>query len=671
MASVPYTGEQNPAYRSPLFPYLPERQGKNPMPDQSVRPTRALPRLLCLLICTLCLDRQAGLQAAESAVVESVSATAEQVSIALSAPAPFRQASLAADPDHHRPYRCYVDIAPARLGERVLSSLDVRQDVVQRVRVAQFRPDTARVVLDLVDGGACQVRALTRPHRLVVRVEKAEPASSPIRLAAVAEVSLSDAPPFHTVGASGSQPGVTVSSGSPATPESTPAPPPTPEPEAPPSPEPDPGPAAAAQPQHGPLIPLAEAYRLAIQNEERIKIASHELGKARLLPWRALTHLTPRADIQGTYTRNKDEISFVSDSILPEGAASFFSTGSAIRPLERWTGIFRITQPILEPAFFASRQLGKASVRESAERYEFTIREVLFGVARAYYGVLRSQAQMQIARDTLGLSQDELRQAQVRFRVGEVTKTDVLRAEVAVEQGRRQLVTDHNRLRLAFTTLARAIGVSEPLGVTQPEPVAYSPVPYDRLLDQAYSQRQDFRAQEIGVEIATQRKNLVIARYAPRVNARWDFPRLDAETFAERDQFWTLFLNFEVPLFDGGARELDVLEENERLAQAQLRVDQLRKEIQVEVRDALLTVETLGSTLQTLEKEVSLAQENYTITSKQYGVGLSTSLDVNTALNALNQVRTQLTDQTYAYQIALLRLRQTTGVFATDYLPQR
>ena len=230
MASVPYTGEQKSGLPISSLPHLPERQGKNPMPDQSVRPTRVLPRLLCLLICTLCLDRQAGLQAAESAVVESVSATAEQVSIALSAPAPFRQASLAADPDtNHRPYRCYVDIAPARLGERVLSSLDVRQDVVQRVRVAQFRPDTARVVLDLVDEGACQVRALTRPHRLVVRVEKAEPASSPIRLAAVAHgVALRCPAVSHTVGASGSQPGVTVSSGSPATPESTPAPPPSP-----------------------------------------------------------------------------------------------------------------------------------------------------------------------------------------------------------------------------------------------------------------------------------------------------------------------------------------------------------------------------------------------------------------------------------------------------------
>lgn len=675
-------GEQNPAYRSPLLPHH-QSLGREPivMPDHSVRPIQALPRLLLLLPCLLPVG--SGLQAAQSAVVQAVSATSEQVSIVLSAPTSFRYAGLRADPAHKRPHRCYVDIAPAGLGERIVASIEVRRGVVQRVRTAQFRPDTARIVIDLADARACQVQALTNPYRVVVRIEGAAAVPRLTQLAAIAKASLSDialplavpagprhtqtAPPFHPVGSS--EPHMTLSSGPPAAPPAV-----TPAPQAAPSPlvrQPELGPDPEPALGHGQLIPLAEAYRLAIDNEERIKIASHELGKARLLPWRAIAQLTPRGDIQGTYTRNKDEISFVGGNILPPGAESLFSTGSVIRPLDRWTGIFRITQPILEPAFFATRQLSKAAVRESAERYAFTVREVLFGVARAYYGVLRSQAQARIATETLGLGQDELRQAQVRFRVGEVTKTDVLRAEVAVEQARRQVVTDRNRLRLAFTTLARTIGVPEPLAVAQPEPLAYSPLPYERLLEQAYSQRQDLRAQELLVEVARQRKNLVLARYAPRVNARWEFPRLDAETFAERDKFWTLFLNFEVPLFDGGARELDLIEENKNLFQAQLRVEQFRKDIQVELRDALLTVETLGSTLDTLEKEVNLAQENYTITSKQYRVGLATSLDLNTALNALNQVRTQLTDQTYAYQIALLRLRQTTGVFATDYLPQR
>ncbi len=679
-------GEQNPAYRSPLLPH-PQSLEREPivMRDHSVRPLHALPRLPLLLACLLPVG--GGLQAGERTLVQAVSATSEQVSIVLSAPATFRYASLKADPDHKRPHRCYVDITPAGLGTRIAASLDVRRGVVQRVRTAQFRPDTARVVLDLADARTCQVQTLTTPHRVVVRIEEAAALPQLTQLAAIAKASVSDvAPPlamsagprhreaaqlFHTVGLS--EPPVTLTSGPPAAPPAVtpPAgagpPPPVTEPERGPERGPAPEPALG----HGPLIPLTEAYRLAIHNEERIRIASHELGKARLLPWRAITQLTPRGDIQGTYTRNKDEISFVGGDILPPGAGSLFSTGSVIRPLDRWTGIFRITQPILEPAFFATRQLGKAAVRESAERYAFTVREVLFGVARAYYGVLRSQTQARIATETLGLSQDELRHAQVRFRVGEVTKTDVLRAEVAVEQARRQVVTDHNRLRLAFTTLARTIGVPEPLAVAQPEPLRYSPVPYDRLLEQAYSQRQDLRAQELLVEVARQRKNLVLARYAPRVSARWEFPRLDAETFAERDKFWTLFLNFEVPLFDGGARELDLIEENRNLSQARLRVEQFRKDIQVELRDALLTVETLGSTLDTLAKEVNLAQENYTITSKQYRVGLATSLDLNTALNALNQVRTQRTDQTYAYQIALLRLRHTTGGFATDYLPQR
>ena len=194
---------------------------------------------------------------------------------------------------------------------------------------------------------------------------------------------------------------------------------------------------------------------------------------------------------------------------------------------------------------------------------------------------------------------------------------------------------------------------------------------YTSLLDQAYAQRQDLSAQNLAVRVARERKNLVLTRYFPQVDAQFSYPRLDPETFANRDEFWTLFVNLRWPLFDGGNRELDLLEANETLSQTELRVTELEKEIRVEVREALLSVETLHATLETLHKEVALARENYEMTSKQYRVGLSTSLDVNTSLNTLNQVRTQLIDQTYTYQIALLNLDNAVGVFAQDYLPQR
>lgn len=414
-------------------------------------------------------------------------------------------------------------------------------------------------------------------------------------------------------------------------------------------------------------ISLDEAYHLALSNEEQIKIAGAELAKARLMPWRAIALQTTRAEIDGTYLRNKEELSFVREG----GPEQVGGTVSTIRPLDSWTGIFTATQPLFEPLFLPTWRLGKESVKQNLENYGYTIREVLFGVARAYYDVLRSQEQVRVTEDTLRLSQDELRQAQARFRVGEVTKTDVLRAEVEVARNTRTLVTNQNILLYSLTVLARVVGVSEPIGVIEPTPPVSLGEPYEQLLEKAYVQRQDLHAQVAAVEVARQRKNQVISRYFPQINTQWQYSRLNEPTFANPDHFWTMFLNFQIPLFDGGTREIDLQEQNENLAEAKWQLSQLKKNIGVEVRQAFLAVQTLNVNLETLKKEVSLAQENYNITSKQYGVGLSTSLDLNTALNVLNLTRTQLVDRTYEYQVALLALDKAIGVFADDYVPQR
>lgn len=425
-------------------------------------------------------------------------------------------------------------------------------------------------------------------------------------------------------------------------------------------------PGEKTEPQAVRTLSLEDAYHLALANEEQIKIAGRELAKAQLLPWRAATQLTPRADVTGAYTRNKEELAFV----FPEGFGAATS-GSAIRPLEVWQGFLGVTQPILQPSFFPSRRLGQETVQQSMQQYDFTAREVLFGVARAYYDVLRVQAQIAVAQETLQLTTDQLQQAHVRLRVGEVAETDVLRAEVEVAQAEQNLTTIQNDRRLALTVLARTIGVPEPLQVVEPTPPPYPRDAYEQLVARAYQYRQDLRAQEFAVNIARQRKNLVLARYAPQIDTHWRYDRRDTETFADRDNFWTLFLNFRVPLFDGGVREIDLMEQEENVGQAQLQVDRLRKDIAVEVQQALVASETLSATLATLKKQVALAERNYELTAKQYRVGEATSLDVNNTLNTLNLVRVRLTNQTYAYQLALLDLERVIGSFGQAYLPQR
>src|SRR5262249_57238580 len=118
--------------------------------------------------------------------------------------------------------------------------------------------------------------------------------------------------------------------------------------------------------------------------------------------------------------------------------------------------------------------------------------------------------------------------------------------------------------------LARGGGVRERLRVVEPTPPQYRGGGYEQLVETSYKQRQDVRALAAAVEVARQRKNQVIARYFPQVSVQWQFPRLDSPTFANRDRFWTMFLNFQVPLFDGGVREVDLQEQTQNLTEAKL-----------------------------------------------------------------------------------------------------
>jgi outer membrane protein len=602
-------------------------------------------------------------QAKEPAVVQKINVEGSaQVVIFPSHEVTYRLSSLPPDMAKRLPARFYVDLAPARLDREVPRRLAAGDLGVERVRIGQFSATTVRVVLDVREVEDCRVFSLADPYRVVVEVKgKAQtprPPPTSVEGPAVAGLPFQEGVNGQIEEKTGVLPLVEFAEEKKAegTPqlytinreeeEATAA-------------------EEAAAPEKA--TALEEAYSLALRSEEQIKIAERELAKARLLPWRAMAIMTPRAGITGVYRQEKDEIAFQP----PEGFESVFGGSSAIRPKESWQGIFTAIQPLLAPSFIPSWRLGKDSVRQSEDQYMFTIREVLFGVAQAYYNVLRGQKLVEVSVDTLRLTQDELEVARTRFRVGEVTKTDVLRAEVEVERARRALVENENELQLNIKVLARAIGAAEPLQVIEPMPLPPAKGAYEELLDQAYKQREDLRALNSAVRVAQQGKNLVLARYSPSVQTQWQFPRLSDPTFAQPDEFWTLLLNFEVPLFDGGTRELDLLEAAENLAQAKLQYDQLRKDISVEVRRAFLGVQTLETTLETLRKEVALAQENYDITSKQYRVGLATSLDVNTALNNLNQVRTQFTNQSYAYQVTLLNLQRVVGTFADDYVPRR
>ncbi len=397
-------------------------------------------------------------------------------------------------------------------------------------------------------------------------------------------------------------------------------------------------------------LSLDDAYDRVLATDQTIQIALREVRKADLLPWSALTRIGPIVTGNAAYTKPEETLP------TPLGLPVVAETEGAS---------ITVQQPLLDLTVFAAYRNGKLAAQAARLSARFTTRTVLFGVAQAYYNVLKQQQVVAVDRQTLRLAQEQQTLAQRRFDVGEAIRTDVLRAEVSVAQAERTLTEAEDALRLAINVLANILnfGIEQPLQVVEPTPDTASPQPVVQREEQAYEQREDLEVAKLAIAQNLEKHREVLAQYAPRLLAQWSNAWISPELFAQRNNFWTAVVAVQVPLFQGGQREIDLRTTKEDISQAQLKYENLHKTIEVEVKTAWLRVHTLTRTLEALRSEVAAAEKNYTDLVNQYRVGTATSLDVQSALNELNTARTELSTEKYDYQVAVRDLDRATGVF--------
>lgn len=416
-------------------------------------------------------------------------------------------------------------------------------------------------------------------------------------------------------------------------------------------------------PDATPVITLEQAYDMALHSEQQIQIAYWEVRKANLLPWSALAK-TIGLQIQGGADLGHDETTSRADS----------DKGRTLHGIRTDNGNlnFSATQPLIDATVFPSYKIGKLSAQSARLAHQYTVRGVLFAVAKAYYEVLNQQRIVEVNRQAVELNQKQLEYASRRAAVGEVTRSDVLRAQVAVEGAHKTLIESENLLLSDRNLLANSIGVSnDHFEVVEPKDYPPNSEPFEKLLATAYERREDLKVAELEIQKDQQRHKLVAAGYYPSLSAGFKGGLSQSRSIydASKDS-WTATLSVDVPIWNGGQRELDMISTREQIIQTRLKMEQLARQIQEDAKTAWLLVRSLQETLKALSLQVQAAEQSYKDLDNQYRAGTATSLDVLTALNELNSSRRDLTVQTYAFQVALRNLEQVAGTFQQQRVEQ-
>ena len=408
------------------------------------------------------------------------------------------------------------------------------------------------------------------------------------------------------------------------------------------------------------VITLEKAYDMTLASDQSIRNAYYEIRKANLLPWSALTKLGPQLIGNASYTTSHNNNH--NDTIVETPTTSnYVHTGIDTK----FSG-FTYTQPLFDPGVFPAYRYGKLSAKAARLQYQFTVRETLFGVAQAYYNVLKQQKLVEVNQQTVDLANEQLKTAQARFEAGAVARIDVLRARSTLEGANNTLIQSQGTLDSARDTLSNILNLGGKTDFVLADPPNESDpgTPFENSLCNAYSCREDYVVSAIGVDQQVALKGEVIAEYGPKVVAQastqWSRTSGDSDM---RSHGESAVVSVQMPFLTGGQRELDLIAANQKIAQARLSLEKTAKTIESDVKTAWISVRTGREALQALKAEVEAATQNYTDLEAQYQAGAATSLDAQTALRDLNNSRTLLTNQIYDYQIALRDLQRAEAAF--------
>ncbi len=327
--------------------------------------------------------------------------------------------------------------------------------------------------------------------------------------------------------------------------------------------------------------------------------------------------LRPQADasVSYGYTRTWPE---ETGPFAADNETNSLSAGLSVsQPL--YTG-GRVTHGI--DAAFADISRGRENLR-SVEQ------QVMLSVIQAYADVLRDIEILRIREENLGVLRRQLDEANARFEVGEITRTDVAQAQARLASSDADLATARAQLSVSRAAYAAVIGQA-PGTLEALPPLPAAPADFDTALDLGLTDNPELLAAEWALQAAEAAVAAARSEYLPSAGLNASYGTSGtAEPFGLDDrQSLQVGVSASVPLFTGGLNRSRVAAALERANAAQISVEGARREVLRDVSSAYAQVISAETSLRASEEQVRAARIAAEGVRQEAQVGLRTTLDV-------------------------------------------
>ncbi len=342
---------------------------------------------------------------------------------------------------------------------------------------------------------------------------------------------------------------------------------------------------------------------------------------------------------------------------------AFGGSPSVSRPLDFYEGRLSLTQNLFSLSLIQRWRAARTNVEVATLSAETQKMDTMAIVALAYLETLRVRKAVVARWADAKLSLALLRLAMERKAAGMATKLDVTRARVQLKNEKQRLLVARNAYQSATLNLSRAIGLPFDTKITLTDTLTLvdtAPQTVGDALHVANAHRVELKAQKKRERLAALRLSSITMERVPSLTGSGDVGMIgnqipDARTTNNVEVLLS------IPIFDGGQREGRISEQRSAVRLEAIRMQDLQNQVALEVRNALLTLESTRQQVRVAQAGLRLAFQELHLARQRFAVGVATNIEVTDAQTSVAQARDNLIDALFNFNASRVDLARAQG----------
>lgn len=398
-------------------------------------------------------------------------------------------------------------------------------------------------------------------------------------------------------------------------------------------------------------LSLHDAMKAAVNENPTVQLFKERITQAEDQAFTQLGTLLPNVSARASGARRR---LFLGNFAGSPGVSS---------PRDFYEARVSLTQNIFSLSLIQKWRAARTNIEVSSLDSEANKMDTMATVGLTYLETLRARAAVKARMADVKLNNELLRLAVERKYAGMATSLDVTRAKVQLENEKQRLLVASNEFDRAKLNLLRGMGLSFDVTLVLTDELKVRKMPdqtVEEALQLATENRVELKAQKKRERLAELTLSSATMERVPSLTGSGDVGMIGNQIpDALTNDNVQLLLS--IPIFDGGQREGRISESRSLVRQETIRSKDIRYQVALEVRDALLTLESTQQQVTVAQNGLRLSLKELDLARQRFAVGVATNIEVTDAQTSVAQARDNLIEGLFNFNASRVNLARAQG----------